>query len=383
MNMKRPRNHKKTKFKWWKKFRLSWIGALGLMGAFFVGLSIIISIVISAPEQSEVSQTQENIANEQNEDVQEVSYQQYQIANESVLGFALVRINNSGDAVIAGHGPKASRVIVELNGDAIGTAQADHHGEWVFLTPKPLPSGHHRLTLEAISEDETTKIYGDQSLVIIVPKKSVIIQGGENDNEQPLVVLLPSDAESGSRVLKNQFAADKTPLGQHFTVSSIDYNNQGLLIIGGILQAQQVEMLVYLDNRPIARKRFEGQGAVPINWDVRVNGKIKPGHYQLRVDMVEGERVALRRILPLQWNDFRDETEDEKEFFIVQPGNSLWYIARNVLGEGAQHTNLYDANRQEIHDPNQIYPGQILLIPKKEAKETQVEDETEEQAENK
>ncbi len=369
MAQKKQKSKKKQK-NLLPKIRLNWMWILGIIGAFSVALSIVISILIAAPEQKQLSQTEVNIANIANENNQtetDVSYQQYQIAGESVLGFALVRMNNSGDAVIAGHAPENSSVIIELNGSGIGAAQVDHHGEWVFLTPKPLPSGYHRLTLEAISEDLTTKIYGDQSLVIIVPKKSVVIQGEEGDEKQPLVVLLPSDAESGSRVLKNQFSADKTPLGANFTVNSIDYNNQGLLIIGGILQAKDIEILLYLDNKPIARKKIEGQGAVPVNWDVKVAGKISPGHYELRVDMVEGDRVVLRRILPVRWDELPNQNaQPETDFFIVQPGNSLWYIARSLFGEGAQHTTLYDANRQEIHDPDQIYPGQILLIPKAE-----------------
>ncbi|MCH9844776.1 MAG: LysM peptidoglycan-binding domain-containing protein [Alphaproteobacteria bacterium] len=372
MAQKKQKIKKKQK-KLLPKIRLNWMWVLGIIGAFSVALSIFISILIAAPEQKQLSQTEVNIANENNQTETQISYQQYQIAGESVLGFALVRMNNSGDAVIAGHAPENSSVIIELNGSSIGAAQVDHHGEWVFLTPKPLPSGYHRLTLEAISEDLTTKIYGDQSLVIIVPKKSVVIQGEEGDANQPLVVLLPSDSESGSRVLKNQFSADKTPLGANFTVNSIDYNNQGLLIIGGILQAKDIEILLYLDNKPIARKKIEGQGAVPVNWDVKVAGKISPGHYELRVDMVEDDRVVLRRILPVRWDELPNQNaQPETDFFIVQPGNSLWYIARSLFGEGAQHTTLYDANRQEIHDPDQIYPGQILLIPKAE----EVEGET-------
>ncbi len=348
------------------KLRINWIGLVGMSGAFFIGLSIIIPRLNSdvTYSQTPVESTETSQQTEE-----KINYLQYQIADESVLGFQLVRINNSGDAVIAGHAPNAARVIIELNGEAIGTVQADKYGEWVFLTPTPLPTGHHRLTLEAISEDATTKIYGDQSLVMIVPQKSVIIQGGENDSGQPLVVLLPSDSESGSRVLSNQFAANKTPLGKHFTVNSIDYNNRGLLIIGGTVQATQIEMLVYLDNRPIARQRFEGQGAVPVNWDIKVDSKINPGLYQLRVDMVKDEQVILRRILPLQLTDVTQEEQEKDEYFIVKPGNSLWYIARNLLGEGAQHTTLFDANRQEIHDPDQIYPGQILTIPKKKPEE--------------
>ncbi|MEP1031097.1 MAG: LysM peptidoglycan-binding domain-containing protein, partial [Alphaproteobacteria bacterium] len=49
---------------------------------------------------------------------------------------------------------------------------------------------------------------------------------------------------------------------------------------------------------------------------------------------------------------------------IVQPGNSLWRIARRVYGEGVQYTIIYRANKQQIGDPDLIYPGQVFQVPK-------------------
>jgi nucleoid-associated protein YgaU len=51
------------------------------------------------------------------------------------------------------------------------------------------------------------------------------------------------------------------------------------------------------------------------------------------------------------------------QFLVVQPGNSLWRIARHVYGLGPLYTEIYHANRSEIVDPNIIYPGQIVTAP--------------------
>lgn len=48
---------------------------------------------------------------------------------------------------------------------------------------------------------------------------------------------------------------------------------------------------------------------------------------------------------------------------IVQPGNSLWRIARRTLGGGIHYSEIYQANRDQIRDPNLIYPGQIFTVP--------------------
>lgn len=47
----------------------------------------------------------------------------------------------------------------------------------------------------------------------------------------------------------------------------------------------------------------------------------------------------------------------------VQPGNSLWRLARQSYGAGTKYVEIYDANRPEIRDPNLIYPGQVLTVP--------------------
>lgn len=49
--------------------------------------------------------------------------------------------------------------------------------------------------------------------------------------------------------------------------------------------------------------------------------------------------------------------------YTVKPGDSLSKIARAVLGDSAQATELFEANRDLIDDPNEIHPGWSLRIP--------------------
>ena len=47
----------------------------------------------------------------------------------------------------------------------------------------------------------------------------------------------------------------------------------------------------------------------------------------------------------------------------VQSGDSLWSIAEEKYGDGSRWTEIYDANKDTISDPDLIYPGQELKIP--------------------
>jgi nucleoid-associated protein YgaU len=50
---------------------------------------------------------------------------------------------------------------------------------------------------------------------------------------------------------------------------------------------------------------------------------------------------------------------------IVSRGDSLWRISRANYGDGTRYSAVYKANRDQIRNPNLIYPGQILAVPGK------------------
>lgn len=51
------------------------------------------------------------------------------------------------------------------------------------------------------------------------------------------------------------------------------------------------------------------------------------------------------------------------EAVTVQPGSSLWELAKRNYGEGNQYIRIYTANKDQIKNPDLIYPGQIFEIP--------------------
>jgi len=47
----------------------------------------------------------------------------------------------------------------------------------------------------------------------------------------------------------------------------------------------------------------------------------------------------------------------------VQPGNTLWAIARDKYGEGILYVAVFEANKDLNRNPDLIYPGQIFRLP--------------------
>jgi nucleoid-associated protein YgaU len=51
----------------------------------------------------------------------------------------------------------------------------------------------------------------------------------------------------------------------------------------------------------------------------------------------------------------------------IERGDSLWAISRRTYGEGDRYTAIYDANQDQIRDPDLIYPGQVFVLPAEDA----------------
>jgi nucleoid-associated protein YgaU len=54
----------------------------------------------------------------------------------------------------------------------------------------------------------------------------------------------------------------------------------------------------------------------------------------------------------------------EAEFVLVQDGDTLWGISERAYGNGARYTETFAANREVIEDPDLIFPGQKIRIPR-------------------
>ncbi len=49
----------------------------------------------------------------------------------------------------------------------------------------------------------------------------------------------------------------------------------------------------------------------------------------------------------------------------VSRGDSLWRLSQVSYGAGTRYAVIYKANREQIRNPNLIYPGQVFVVPAK------------------
>jgi nucleoid-associated protein YgaU len=49
--------------------------------------------------------------------------------------------------------------------------------------------------------------------------------------------------------------------------------------------------------------------------------------------------------------------------YTVKAGDTLSKISREFLGDANEYMRIYEANRDQLNDPDKIQPGQVLKIP--------------------
>ncbi len=301
--------------------------------------------------------------------------------------FDIVRVNPRGDTVIAGRAAAGAEVTILSNDETIGKVTADKRGEWVLVPDKPLPPGSRRLGLSAKLPGKKP-VLADTEVVMVVPEKGKDIAGRPvTEPSQPLVLMVPRQgaAQGPSLVLQAPPSGDRPGTasagaptifqaprlavapaegarsGQGadtLSIDVIDYDTEGRVIISGRARPG-ARLRIYLDNQPAGTVEADAKG----RWRFTPDAPLAPGTYALRVDQVEtGGKVIARVEIPFTRAAALASLPGES-VIVVQPGNSLWRIARRSYGRGIQYTVIYQANRDQIRDPHLIYPGQVFAVP--------------------
>lgn len=275
--------------------------------------------------------------------------------------FDVVRVNPEGDAVLAGRARAGSTVVIMNNDAIIGEATADERGEWVFVPETPLEPGSRRLSLEMRVEGQPA-IPSQADVVLVVPNKGKDIAGRPaKDGGGALALAVPRGPGEHTTVLQTPAGTEQAgPLN----IEAVDFEDatkpphaQEITISGRSVPGSSVR--VYLDDTLLGEAIADAGG----RWYLSPQRPPASGDHTLRADQVgEDGKVIARVEVPFNPMAPR-ENMASKDSVTVVPGNSLWQIASARYGAGHAYTIIYEANRDQIRDPNLIYPGQVFRLP--------------------
>ncbi|WP_353472421.1 LysM peptidoglycan-binding domain-containing protein [Salipiger sp. H15] len=290
--------------------------------------------------------------------------------------FDLVRAEPGGLITVAGRAEPGSDVVLLLDGREELTSPVGTDGRFAAFFDLPRSDAPQVLRLRMLWQGR--QIESEQEVILTPPEPPLVAEEGEGTPEegteiaaagtaagaapeQAAPTVLLSDAE-GVEVM--QSAESVAPGG--VAIEAITYDAAGGVELSG-RGSGEAFLRVYLDNSEVTTLQVAANG----RWQVALPG-IAAGTYTLRVDQLDGKgEVTARAESP-----FRREapetlaaatadlpSAESVTAVTVQPGNTLWAIARDRYGDGMAYVRVFEANKTQIRDPDLIYPGQVFAFP--------------------
>ena len=292
-------------------------------------------IPFETPARSEVSES--NATENFEEKVQSVSGLK--------ASFDIVRVEEDGSMVAAGKGV-AGAVVSLMDGESVLTDfTVNQDGEWVYIPSEPLAVGTHEIWLK--DDSLNTR---DQSEVVIVN-----VPEPQNTGEA-LAVMMSPDTED-----VNVLQAPENKVETDIDIRSVNYVNEAFIVQGTVKEAGRIN--VYVNNLFLGNVWAE-EG----EWSLRVPRKLEAGRkYLIRADKVDLKGKVIARVeVPFEIEK-GIETAERRHIRVVK-GDCLWKIAKHLYGTGFAYVTIYQANKNQIKDPNLIYPNQVFVLPSKPEK---------------
>ena len=276
----------------------------------------------------------------------------------------VVRVDESGIAVIAGTAEPSTTIEAKIGNQTVGATEVNKDGGFVISGEISSSTEPQELKVITKADDGVKSVEADSIIDsrdwVYETKSFVILPGIINEKNSQSVQneklddIIIVEVKKQDLVIKEE---TKNITVEKLTLDRIKYSENGTAILFGRAR-KEMNVLVYLDNN-FQTKTTPGLDG---GWKIDL-GVVKPGIYKLRIDETTNNgNVKFRIETP-----FKQEAKDllDKMFtkaITVQPGNSLWRIARRIYGRGIMYIDIYKKNSHLIKDPNLIYPGQVFSL---------------------
>lgn len=313
--------------------------------------------------------------------------------------FDTVRADGEGGVQVAGHAAPGAQVRLLADGAEVATTTANARGDFVFLLDLP-PNGAARQLELATGEGAGT--VAAQS-VILAPRPAAeaeaVAEAVTEAAAPPAAEPVSEPAATATETVQSEPATAEpaaaapaviladasgvqvmSPPRQvgNIVIEAISYDAAGDVALAGRgVPGRGGFARIYVDNALIETAPLGADGG----WQARLLN-LAGGIYVLRVDQVEADgRVSSRFETPFRREEptvlaaaaMAQPGADAGQAagsapagpvqITVQPGFTLWGIATRNYGDGYQYVRVYEANRDQIRDPDLIYPGQVFTVP--------------------
>jgi nucleoid-associated protein YgaU len=246
-----------------------------------------------------------------------------------------ISYSSNGDVILGGRGQAGNFVRIYLDNQSIATSKISENGYW-SLELSDIEPGIYTLrvdelnaTGDVVSRAETPfKREAAEELAELMapetePEEPSVEVPSENVAEAPSAQAdaPPSDAPETAAETAANTGSDTVPESGSDTASDTSVTQVEVTV-----QAEVAEL------NPQDEQSSDGETVA-----------------------TEAQPADTASVLRTPSQKFRVRT--------VQPGSTLWAIAKESYGAGIEYFKVFEANKERIRNPDLIYPGQVFEIP--------------------
>ena len=220
----------------------------------------------------------------------------------SVPSFDVVRIEPTGEGVIAGRAQPGWTVTLESGGNKIAETKADEEGAWSVVLDKPLAAGDHSLALRATSPDGTQALTGQQPVQVAVGKPGeVVVAQKEPAAQEPAKEAAPASPEETKTaeapqavpgqpepVVPDENAPPPERPKPPVRIGKLDYQDTGTdsgkISMSGVGDPN-ARVLFFFDDQPLGEVVIGGDGT----WAFEIEKKLGEGEHNIRADTYDAK----------------------------------------------------------------------------------------------
>ena len=118
-------------------------------------------------------------------------------------------------------------------------------------------------------------------------------------------------------------------------------------------------------------KRLGLPGDITVNVEgskVKIGGKVPDEATRRKLVMIAGNVKGIDGVDDDEFGQTQQGQSQQRQMktYEVQSGDTLSKIAKSQLGDASDYNTIFEANRPMLKDPDEIYPGQMLIIPEEQ-----------------
>ena len=230
-----------------------------------------------------------------------------------------ISYSSNGDVILGGRGQAGNFVRIYLDNQSIATSKISANGYWT-LELSDIEPGIYTLRVDELNATGDVVSRAETPFKREAAEELAELMAPETEPEEPSVEV-PSQSVAEAPIVQADAPPSDAPEPADDTASE--------------LAVTQVEVTVQAEVaglNPQDERSSDGETVA-----------------------IEAQPADTASVLRSPSQKFRVRT--------VQPGSTLWAIAKESYGAGIEYFKVFEANKERIRDPDLIYPGQVFEIP--------------------